>query len=76
MPHGAAQVLVIDTSNDQAPWLCSGDAMGKSSKGMALETASLSTQTLLGLPMEDPHPSLDTPEGVWGLKTWRFEGPR
>ena len=33
------------------------------------------SQTLLGLPMEDPDPPLDTPEGFWGLKTW-LEGPK
>ena len=38
--------------------------------------AFITPQKLLGFPMEDPDPPLDTSEGFWGLKTWRFEGPK
>ena len=43
--------------------------------GFLLLDTHLVTQTLLGLPMEDPDPPLDTPEVFWGVKTWLFEGP-
>ena len=33
----------------------------------------ITAQTFLGLPMEDPDPPLDTPEGFWGLKTWPWK---
>ena len=41
-----------------------------------LYTPFSSTQRLLGLSMEDPTPPLDTPEGSWGLKTRKVEGPK
>ena len=45
-----------------------------SMKGFYRNTST--TQTLLGLPMEDPDPALEISEGFWGLKTWKFESPK
>ena len=60
----------------KAPWLCRSPVVFRFSESLENSWRILPTQTLLGLPMEDPDLPFDTPEGFWGLKTWLFEGPK